>query len=441
MGMVKHSDDDVVEADLRAIVRRYNALLAQHWIAVAAAITIAAGALLTVTALRASAAVFTAALTVSVLLACGAWTCAALRIWRDRLERQRAAALADRVAALDGRLSTWAADPDRAAASPLGALLREQILLARARWTPTAIVPRRFARSLALIPAMLALFAATTFYARPPRTAPLPPETAAAMLVATADQLAAAGQKTTVSHHATAGASQTRAGNAGGTGGDGRGDAANAEGASGSSGHGTGLAEGSADEHSEPGAPDRLRNAIRAAFGADPAGPPTDHTRQANGRRGSDTARADGQGDTSRPDTSQHAAARDTAQPPHDDPTRQPPAGNAAGDDGSRAGASGRGSAPGGTKGLFAQHGEPQPGGDEGETATTRLQLGALAAVAPDHSEPQREPHNAQSQAPAGALTTAPPALAGEQLAGAALHKPQVGPQYEAIIRRVFARQ
>ena len=279
MGMGNRGDDPV-ETDLRAIARRRNGVTLQHWLALATAITIGAATVLGAVALRAPAAAFPAILAAAATVSVGAWVYAGHRIRSAWLTWQDAAALADHLAALDGRLSTWAGDPQRVAASRLGALLREQILRARPRWNASAIIPHRLSRALLLIPAMLVISGASMFLARPAHRPALSFPTA--MTDGAAQAFVKHSQTGQRDGATTAGAEMHGQAGASGSAGTARtGDAQTLPGSD-AGPHGSGEGQPSGDGAAPPHAAERLRDAIRAAFGADPA-----PGEQAKGSRGS----------------------------------------------------------------------------------------------------------------------------------------------------------
>ena len=359
--------------------------------------------------------------------------------WHDWLSIPATARLVDTRAALDDRLTTLLAVAPLSPAPPLRPLLLNQVVHARPRWSVDALAPRRFSSWLALVPLALAVFTATTFYARPPAaaanrqvlartsavsaTAPGGEATAprstqdlfsskappsAPTSAGTADQLAASSRTTRDGASATAG--------------------------------GDGPLQGATNgDPRAGGALERLRQSIQDTFGDGP------RTGAAQRSSGADMASrgAEGNANGDRPGgTSSTTGKADAAQSP---PTSAPENQRANTADRTTTGAqdthgSGRGGAAnGGTTGVLGNSSAPH--GEGGKAAPVAVKLGAITGMSPSQTEPQRRgdlPATATNASPAGGPQ---PALAEEQLADATVRPLDVGPEHEAIIRRIFTRE
>jgi hypothetical protein len=188
----------------------------------------------------------------------------------------------------------------------------------------------------------------------------------------------------------------------------------------------------------------QLRRSIREAFGA------------AQEETGSD---AKGRGRGGNADGDRDAASRDGGPRPQRDAagvgaadgaradsrsgstqSATPNPGRNTSDQGARgSGRGGAGSA--GATGVFGAAGSQRL---EADAATAvALKLTAISGVAPSQSEPQRR-GAANSTAAASTATRAQhplPDLAGEQIADVAMQPPQIGPEHEAVVRRLFSRE
>ena len=432
-----------VDKELHALRRRLNGMTAQQCVAVGVSGAIVLALLLVVLAVRASATLFAIS---SWIGAVGIIALTAYLAWRGHrrwLSIADAARLADRRGDLDGRLMTLLADP--APESPLRTLLLAQVRAAAPRWQADALAPRRIARSLLLVPTALMLLGGSAFLLRQPAH---PIAGAQAWNDVAAERLGGDTESTAVAalsgalpdgHARTAdrngaGDDATTAAHAGDGGADGLAGIGNAAGG-GTTAGGTGV--------------DGLRDAIRQAMGAGRDIDGTDHP-AADGRdtTGAGTADRDspldGEPDPARRDT---AAAPDRSGETDSAPDRDSegrrdlqagkPAPHGAQDEPSGTQRGG----PGGAAGdLFAK--QPADGAvTEGAASPMAIKLGAFAAAAPHQAEPQRRTGPVPSTAMRGDGDAPVPDLALAQAPDAALHKLDVAPEHESIVRRIFTRE
>jgi len=161
-----------VEDRLRVVRRRLNTVTVQHSVYVGLTAVIGVVTVLMVLGLQGSASAFRAAAW------CGAAVCVAAVVWGALVARQRwldvaaTAQLADRRAALTDRLVTLIDLRTRPRPAPLAPVLVAQLLALSGQWQPQRIVPRRVPRSVfALVAALLALASTTFMERRPPEPA------------------------------------------------------------------------------------------------------------------------------------------------------------------------------------------------------------------------------------------------------------------------------
>jgi len=155
-----------VEARVHLVRRRLNAFTLQHVAYLAGSIVILITAILIVVGIRAPATVFRVAAWISiaaiaVTVALAAWWAA--RRW---IGLGDAAVLTDRRADLSDRLTTVVSLRSQPQASRFMPLLVTQALDLRERWRPRSIVPRGIPRSIFMFVAALALLASTAFLER-----------------------------------------------------------------------------------------------------------------------------------------------------------------------------------------------------------------------------------------------------------------------------------
>lgn len=443
-----NADVAEVEARLSAIRLRRNGLTVQRALAGALGTAILAASLVVATALRGNAALF-AITTVAAVL--GVAACVAYAAWHTRrewLSLLATARLADTRAALDDRLTTLLAV---AAATPvpvLRPLLVDQLINARQRWSLDAVAPRRFSRWLALLPLSLLVFVATAFYARPPAVAaarhasPRSPALPAAPLAGvpvvdrSADEEALFAKGAGSAAPVTGSGDGTRSGSS--SGGDLGSSPANGDGSDASGtmrGDGANLPAAGGNLHD-------LRQSIRAAFGA-----PPEHARAGDGS--GDGRRPDGSGRSAAgagprsAGTSPAAGPRTDGQAATDDTmaarAATPGAGNTSTEQGAHGGGRG-GAGSAGAAGVLGAASAPRM--EANRNAPMALHLNAISGGAPSQSEPQRRSAGVPtSTTDAGRSTGSLPDLASEQLADATMQPLEIGPEHEAIIRRLFTRE
>jgi hypothetical protein len=431
-----------VQAELHALRRRLNGLSAQQNAALAVTAFALCASVLLAVALRAAPIWFTVATWSAGALLLGLLTYLGWRAYRTWLSLDEAAHLADRSSGLEGRLSTLLADP--APASRLRPILVEQVRIARPRWQTETLAPRRFAPTLLLVPASLMVLAIVAFLSRPaaPPTSALQPwQTRAAKLGgAEADaRIAMADTGATELGAGKATGGTTGSAQPGGRG-QGQGDEQGSTGKLSAARDGSSGAAGDAGDASGS---DRLREAIRDAMGAERDSDSTQAGRGEYGKADGDESAPDSAGD--RPDAngvtsdsrSSDAEQTDTAADGQSKPDpNQAAKGDAHGGNGGTKGAG----AGGATGTLFAEATQGAAGGDA-EAKPMPIKLGAFAAAAPQHGEPQRR------DAPVGhaVMTSAgrgpAPDLAVAQAPDAALQKIDLAPEHESIVRRIFTRE
>lgn len=427
-----------VEEELRVLRSRLNGLVVQHVISLGLATALLVATILIVFALHANSTLFTAATWggITIGLALAAYLVWILR--RAWLSLDDAASLADKRSGLEGRLTTTLADP--APHSPLRSLLLEQVRAAAPRWQTSALAPRRVARTVLLIPAALAVLAASAFYARPPARAvraprPMQPlDQALTIASATGPAAPSAAADGDAGLRAT-GASSSDAGES----------PAGARPAVEASGSQDMAAGATAPPVGAESAGDELRNTIRRAFGADPDTTGSSHSSRTSGAtRG---ASGFGEKDERQPTTDAPAAsaqstgtkaAPDSTAP--NDPSQPGPQPGTAGTEGR--GGTGR-SGAGGAAGELFDAKAPSAGAPTSAAAKPMaIKLGAFAVAAPQQAEPQRQPGSpAASSATSAGRNTRLPDISVEQAPDAALQKLDVAPEHEAFVRRIFTRE
>lgn len=426
-----------VQAELHTLRRRLNGLTAQQTVALAVTAVALCASLLLAVALRAAPVWFTIASWSAAALLLGLAAYLPWRAYRAWLSIDDAAYLADRNSGLDGRLSTLLADPDPK--SRLRPILVEQVRIARPRWQADRLAPRRVAPTLLLVPASLMILAIVAFLARPaarPSAAFQPWQTRAAKLGGAAPPDAQIALAET-------GASETGAGSAAG---DAHGSAQSGGRGqeSGEGAHGQASDANAGDQSGDAGdASDRLRDAIREAMGAESDSDSAHVGRGKHGTADGDPNSPNDAGKRSETDGPTADSRSSNAQPadaPPDgqsqpDPNRAAKGSDAPGGDGTK------GAGPGGSTGtLFAE--APQAGADGGaEAKPMPIKLGAFAAAAQQHGEPQRRdgPISQAVMTSAGRGPAADLALA--QAPDAALQKLDLAPEHESIVRRIFTRE
>lgn len=437
-----NADVGEVEAQLSAIRRRHNGLAAQRALAGIGSATLIAASLMIVTALRGSTSLFvlTTALAIGGTVACIGYL--AWMTWHDWLSLPATAHLADTRAALDERLTTLLAVGPLSPPPPLRSLLLDQVIRARSRWGVEALAPQRISPWLALVPLALAVFAATTFYARPPAAAATRRTvTRASSVPATSPGSASAPRPArgeilvdqSGRDAATSAAGAATATRAGASGASTTGGEAGAE-------TGSTPAGGTAGGEVPAGGPlDKLRQSIQDTFGG--AQGATERQPGTGAETGERRNRGSGD-DTGGDGTSSPARTTDARQnPAQSSPQgRQPDPANHATAEAQGSQGSGRGgSANGGTTGVLGTSPSAPDGG--GKAAPMGIKLSAVSGVAPSQTEPQRRNDVPAAGANASHTGGPLPALSEEQLADATVRPLDVGPEHEAIIRRIFTRE
>lgn len=434
-----------VEARVHLVRRRLNSFTLQHVAYLAASAVVIVAAILIAVGLRAPAAIFRAAVWGSVAavlatLGLSVWWAT----WRW-IDVRRAAALADRGGGLRDRLTTLISLRAQPQASRLMPLLVTQALDLRDRWRPESIAPRGVPRSIFMLLASLALLASTAFLERrgidsaaaktgnggdveqrmQTREPPVPRPGAE-----TRRDVPGEGVDTQSPELGSNGTLPPSA--------DVRLDA---------TGDGSAPIQGSA-ELSEM--PDRLQDAIRRAFRAEPM----NDMRQLGAKRDEQLSgpNRDGQLNDERregTDSSSVPAAEDREG--HDEASRQPVEqpklsadqrkGNQRagqrrdqGEAGPHAGAStgaGEGPAPNPPIGDKADLGDMQ-----GEPTTFKLTITSFLAAVDSRGLPQRDAGAAQAR---NAATAGGRELSDRQLNDDVLRKTEIPPEYEDVVRRAYS--
>lgn len=439
-----NADADVAEvvAQLSALRLRSNGLLAQRTASYAVSTALLAAAATVATALRGNAELFAATAGVAGVATLGAMVAC---VWHLRVQWQSlrdTAHLADTGAALDERLTTLltAAAPPSSSLRPL---LIEQLLAARQCWSVAVLAPRRVARAVALVPMSLALFAATAFYSRPPADPhPLATPRATHLDLSTnqrgkhdnTHQRGGAGRGPLAPDSDSAASTAADA-----DGGRHAGDSATASARRGGSASGSADSQMAGDPLATSNGPhplSPLQQSIREALGA--TGPRNGSAeerppqqRAANGTADSGHAQFAGDpGDrSSQHDGRQNVAARSEQSSQLDGPANPSQA------------SSGRGGA--GMRGAGAMFGHPgQVGDGAGDAAPMAIKLSAISGVSPSQQEPQHRAAALPSAPTTGSRSSRSlPEMATQQVADAAIHKLDLGPEHEGVVRRIFTRQ
>jgi len=444
-----------VEERLRIIRRRLNLFTLQDGLYLSGSLTLLAATLLIALALRGGASFFAVSAWTAAAAVVAAFVAAALRISRRWRSLEQVVRFADRQAGLDDRLATLMLDPSRARNSRLKDLLLEQILTVTPIWDVDALAPRRVPRSLYVLVGSLAALIATSFFVRPPA----PPKPASAMrphigehgadavLVPRAEDTGGAGggsagapiQVAKLEGVAGDGSQPPSSARSEGRHTDEQGSLAAAGQVGGNpipgqqqlGEHRSGAAAQSAGAP-PPGLTEKLQDAIRQALGAGDSGDDQHaegHDGASRGARTGDAEQKNGE-PTGKPGSDslgKHAEGA-TAQPPSRS-ANMPGAGSAA-----SPGA--RGGEP--TSGLFGSGPNARPVGSE--SPELPIKLGALSTVAPSQGEPQRQVPPVGDSTDGTVSQHRSAGLADEQIADAPLQKPEVAPEHEALVRRIFTR-
>lgn len=473
-----------VEERLHALRRRLNAVTAQHSVYVCLSLTIAVLTALIILALRGSAVAFrTATWSGGVLcLAVSAWGgLTARRRWLDVAGTAR---LADQRGGLTDRLITLVDLRARPRPARLAPVLVAQLLALSKQWQPQQIAPRRIPRSLlALLVSLLALGSTAFIERRPPVPPPAQASASAAGALATtaanapfavdrAGMQASSGPS--VPGLPTAGDLSRASGAAGGeaesvpprgassgaappeTGqqGEGAQGPAASQHADGATGDHEGLAQSGSPLTALP---DRLQDAIRRAFHAEPMDRPQELAARSEPTK-RDLTMGEGQQDQGSEERSRRDAAdpgkggthpqeaqKGTAsgqqpgrgKPKSGDQRAQRQDGNPAhqnfeGD----SPAAGEGTSPGGLLGDKAMGAV----GNETATKTFKLTITSfLRAMEQKGNQPRQSGKKGGTGGSAGVGSATQMALSEKQLNDDALRKAEIPPEYEDIVRRVYS--
>ncbi len=435
-----------VEARVHLVRRRINAFTLQHVAYLAGSTVVLIAVLLIVVGLRAPASVFRAAAWVSV--AAIALTVAVAAWWTARrwIGLGDAAVLTDRRADLSDRLTTVVSLRSQPPTSRFMPLLVAQALDLRERWRPRSIVPRGIPRSIFIFAASLALLASTAFLER----------RGIDSAAAKADKGTEAGQRVKAQQPA---AQPQRAELRGDTPGegpemeaprfddDGKLPSTADLGLNAASG-GEAPIQGDADIREIP---DRLQDAIRRAFRAEPM----DAMRDVSAKRDERLSGPNrgGQLNDERRDGAERDSVPGAGKPgERDEPARQPVEQPKLGEDqrkddqraGQRRDEQGRaGPRAGASTGAGDGPGEKPPIGDkadlgdaQGEPTTFKLTITSFLAAVDSRGLPQRNAGAAQART---AGKAAGRELSNRQLNDDVLRKTEIPPEYEDVVRRAYS--
>ena len=444
--MAVNVDVAEVETQLAALRTRRNALLTQRTMAYALSAILIAAALIVPLALRASTHLFAAATAAISLAALAAIAYCGWRAWTGWLSLPATARFADASAALDDRLTTLIGTAPNDPTSTLRPLLVAQLLGARRQWTVDALAPRRIARAVALVPAAAMLFAAATFYARPPaapKATPLRADRAAPFPAGSMDDGTNERTDADAPLFADLAGDQRTSAATGNMDGDRRTAAgAGAADTDESTGDGTGdgTARSAAPTDGAAGPLASLQDSIRQTFGGGPDGSASRSGTAPQGKTaGEGKPDADRPGaDSQAPGDAQSASARDPQAAPQPGHPSNPDAAT-----GKNGGAHGSGRGGGGTTATGTMFGgAAQARGPAADAAPMAIKLSAMSGVSPSQHEPQRHAADVPAAPTNASRTGGPlPDMAATQLADATIQKLDVGPEYEGVVRRLFARQ
>jgi len=437
-----------VEARLHLVRRRINAFTLQHIVYLGLSVLVVVAAALIAVGLRASAETFRFAAWggLAVAAATAALCCGVMAMrWVDL---RRAALLADRRCGMSDRLTTLMSLRGRRQDSRLAPLLITQILDMRARWRPEQVAPRGMPRTVFVFLASLALLASTAFLER------------SSIEAAAAKSKSGADTESLFDRSHEPPRPQPRSQDPGavpGPGGDGREIPAAADGKmSGQEGFaaagkydGSSPVEGTA-ELSE--LPDRLQDAIRRAFRAEPmkemrqVGGISDEPAAGRGRDGRqrDESGPESDGDSlaSKGDREARGEAKrpSAEQPPFASDQKGDPKQRAgqrrddSGEQGMRAGSSAGAGAGPGTKPSIGDKAEL--GNASGEPSTFKLTLSSFLAAVDSRGLPQWSGKSGSAQAGAA---QAERGLSDRQLKDDVLRKSEIPPEYEDVVRRAYS--
>ena len=433
-----------VEERLRLVQRRLNTFTAAQAVCVGLSVTIFTIAAVLILGLRGSAAAFRCAAWAGLLVSLVTLVGCSLFAARRWLDVAATAQLADRRGNLTDRLATLIDLRTRPRPSRLAPILVAQVLALGAKWEPQRLVPRRFPRALFALVAALLLLGSTPLLAPPP-----PPPAPASLHGATTAPLDASAEAPTSATQLQNTGSQP---DAAGSGTDAPQFSVRVAGANDAASAGLDDTETSPDPHeSLVGAlPDQLRQAIRNAFHLNDS--PAQRQQAAAERNGS-AGRASSDQSGRQPDP--HAARGqgdhgDDTEPPAADALRQPanasthgqqmaqqPSDPAATDppSGGAAPGAGSGSNPSGVMGQ-AVGARVAPNAPK----SYQLAIGSLLhGVDRQGAPPRRRSQRTGTVSDIAESNHEPLPLSDRQLKDDALHKANVPPEYEDLVRRVYS--
>ncbi len=442
-----------VERRLRVLRRRLNFFAVEDLAYRLGTLLVLAVALLWVLERHASAAQFRLVGCVTIAICAIGAAAAFAKLRRRWMTMEGTARVADRRACLEDRLAALLTHRARSQRSPLGSILLAQVFSLSARWEPHILAPHRVPRSAYGFVASLAVLAFVAAPTRQPSLLqPAPVQTGEAAEARTDGEHMLAFQRLRVMSGEPA--NTTVANGVATTGGeDLRGSRARAPAGAGgkpaqpdlpSQGDGSGGSH-PAEAHSAPGDAERNRRVdggqgvVRNHDGTARHPAPDEKTND----RGTTRATAPGPrgaNDTAHRTENDQARETETAAAPHTDPRRSERAEKGASDN----------PQPGGS--LAAREGSGRAGGLLGERpASTRapgqgrtfpLKLSASSAAAPTRFEPQRG--RSSDEAPSAEIADAVPAtpsLGERDVPDAPLHRAEISPEHEAVVRRIFNRK
>lgn len=432
-----------IEERLQLLRRRLNIFHAQHVAYLGGSGLTLIAALLLIAGLRASPQAFGVILWLSVAVALGCVGYALPALVRRWIDVTHVAGIADREGGLADRLTTLISLPSRPQPSRLAPLLVTQALDLGERWRPERIAPRRVPRSIFLLLASLLLLVLTAFVQRRDPDAATDPETESpAQLGHDAPQqlpqrpeLQARDDRTEEMLDATG----PRAGVDGGLPPGAMPDAGSYDGSAPL--EGTQLSE----------MPDRLQDAIRRAFNAEPLDSPRQlgsgaeaqgASGQREGREGARDGKEAGRGAASA------AGERQARGEAAEQPVREPRANRDEKGSGERAGQrrdsgaahgdlSGSSPSAGDGPGSVPPIGSLADLGKAGAAAATfKLTITSFLAAVESQGLPQRDA--GAGTAPARGANGGGK-LSDRQLNDDVLRKSEIPPQYEDVVRRAYS--
>ncbi len=435
-----------VEARLHLVRRRINAFTLQHIAFLGLSVLAVIAAVLVVLGMRTSAATFRFAAWGSLGVGVATAALCAVLMSVRWVDLRHTAALADRRCGLSDRLATLISLRGRRQESSLTPLLVTQILDMRARWRPELVAPRTLPRSALLFLASLLVLASTVLLERSSV------ESAAAKTDSSNDaetrfdkshQVPRPQPRSQDPGEAPVGGIEEQQLQTGGTG-----MMRDIEGL-------PAKYDGSAPIEATTGLtelPDRLQDAIRRAFRAEPMkemrhlGGIPDEPASGTGREGQqreergpesdgDSVASKGErevkGETDRPSAEQPPLAGNQKGDPKD---RAGQRRDETGEQGTRAGSSAGAGDGSGTRPSLGD--KADLGNASGESTTFKVTLSSFLAAIESRGLPQWS--GKTSSAPVGSAAVARD-LNDRQLKDDVLHKPEIPPEYEDVVRRAYS--